>query len=123
MLTGAGAAGGLAALQSDLGLTFHGSDNDTLLVYSKAAPALADAILVVVNLDPQHTQSGWLDLDLSALGVEAGQTFQAHELLSGSRFLWKSARNYVVLDPQNSPAHILRVRRRVRSERDFDYFL
>jgi starch synthase (maltosyl-transferring) len=111
------------ALQSDLGLSFHRSDNDTLLVYSKTTPTLSEAILVVVNLDPHHIQSGWLDLNLQALGIEADQTFQAHDLLSGSRFLWKGARNYVALDPNNSPAHILRVRRRVRSERDFDYFL
>ena len=54
---------------------------------------LSDAILVVVNLDPHHTQSGWLDLNLEALGIEPDQTFQAHDLLSGSRFLWKGARN------------------------------
>jgi starch synthase (maltosyl-transferring) len=111
------------ALQTDVGLSFHRSDNDTLLVYSKTAPGQSEAILVVVNLDPHHTQSGWLDLNLSALGIEPEQTFQAHDQLSGSRFLWKGARNYVALDPTNSPAHILRVRRRVRSERDFDYFL
>jgi len=111
------------ALQSDTGLSFHSSDNDALLVYSKVAATPSDAILVVVNLDPHHTQSGWLDLNLSALGIDPEQTFQAHDLLSGSRFLWKGARNYVALDPQSSPAHILRLRRRVRSERDFDYFL
>ena len=111
------------ALQSDLGLSFHRSDNDALLVYSKTAPGLSEAILVIVNLDPHHTQSGWLELNLAALAIEPEQPFQAHDLLSGSRFLWKGARNYVALDPHSSPAHILRVRRRVRSERDFDYFL
>ena len=29
----------------------------------------------------------------------------------------------VQLDPARTPAHIFRLRRRVRSERDFDYFL
>jgi starch synthase (maltosyl-transferring) len=29
----------------------------------------------------------------------------------------------VALDPRHSPAHILRIRRRVRTERDFDYFM
>jgi hypothetical protein len=29
----------------------------------------------------------------------------------------------VLLDPSQGPAHILRVRRRVRTERDFDYFM
>ncbi len=104
-------------------LTFHRSDNEALIVYSKSAANASDAVLVAVNLDPHHTQSGWLDLDLNALGVEGDRSFQVHDLLSESRFLWKGARNFVVLDPQVSPVHILRVRRRVRTERDFDYFL
>jgi starch synthase (maltosyl-transferring) len=29
----------------------------------------------------------------------------------------------VRLDPNASPVHVLRLRRRLRSERDFDYFL
>src|SRR6185312_7626308 len=57
------------ALQSDLGLSFHRSDNDTLLVYSKTTSTLSEVILVVVNLDPHHIQSGWLDLNLQALGI------------------------------------------------------
>ncbi len=63
-----------------------------------------------------------LELDLPALGFHAAQPFQAHDLLSGARFLWQSARNFVRLDPEQGPAHVLRMRRRVRSERDFDYF-
>ncbi len=112
------------ALQGDVGLTFHPIDNEALIAYSKTAPGGADAIVTVVNLDPHHVQSGWLDLDLAALGLTAERTFQAHDLLSGAHFLWQGRRNYVALDPQLSgPAHVLRIRRRVRSERDFDYFL
>jgi starch synthase (maltosyl-transferring) len=29
----------------------------------------------------------------------------------------------VMLDPQRAPAHVFRLRRRVRSEHDFDYYL
>jgi starch synthase (maltosyl-transferring) len=29
----------------------------------------------------------------------------------------------VELDPRMMPAHILRIRRKIRSERDFDYYL
>ncbi len=110
------------ALQSDRSLAFHRLDNPSLIAYSKATPVEANTIIAVVNLDPHHTQSGWLDLDLPALGIAPDQPFQAHDLLSGARFLWKGPRNFVRLDPQ-APAHILRVRRRIRTERDFDYFL
>ncbi|HEY2590560.1 MAG TPA: alpha-1,4-glucan--maltose-1-phosphate maltosyltransferase, partial [Steroidobacteraceae bacterium] len=111
------------SLKSDARLVFHRSDNETLLAYSKTTPDLSDAILVVVNLDPHHTQSGWLDLDLTSLGLEVDQSFQAHDLLSGARFLWRGARNFILLEPARGPAHVLHLRRRVRSERDFDYFL
>ncbi len=84
---------------------------------------MGDSVLVIVNLDPHHSQSGWLRLDLATLGLPSEGSFQVHDLLSGARFLWRGARNYVALDPTHSPAHVFRIRRRVRTERDFDYFM
>jgi starch synthase (maltosyl-transferring) len=110
------------ALHTDAGLRFHPTDNEQLLCYSKSAAAADNTIVAVVNLDPHHVQSGWLELDLPALGLEAGRPFQVHDLLTGARYLWNAARNFVQLDPQQAPAHLFRVRRRVRSEQDFDYF-
>jgi starch synthase (maltosyl-transferring) len=111
-----------APLQSDRGLKFHVTDNDTLLAYSKTK-AGGDSVLVVANVDPHHTQAGWLQLDLATLGLPESGPFQVHDLLSGARFLWQGPRNFVSLDPTHSPAHIFRIRQRVRSEKDFDYFL
>jgi starch synthase (maltosyl-transferring) len=111
-----------APLQSDRGLKFHGTDNDTLVAYSKTRQD-GDSVLMVVNVDPHHTQAGWLQLDLQTLGLPQSGTFQVHDLLSGARFLWQGPRNFVSLDPGRAPAHIFRIRRRIRSERDFDYFL
>jgi starch synthase (maltosyl-transferring) len=111
------------ALHSDATLRFHDSDNDALLCYSKRSEDFSNVVLAVVNLDPHHAQAGWLRLDLDALGLDQAQPFQAHDLLSGARFLWQGARNYVALAPARGPAHVLLLRRRVRSERDFDYFM
>jgi starch synthase (maltosyl-transferring) len=121
-----------APLQSDRGLTFHDIDNENLIAYSKStrlppndseSAAVGDSVLVIANLDPHHPQSGWLQLELAALGLPKEASFQVHDLLSGARFLWRGPRNYVALDPARSPAHIFRIRRRVRTERDFDYFM
>jgi starch synthase (maltosyl-transferring) len=109
------------ALQSDHSLRFHKTENEQLLCYSKAAGD--NLILVAVSLDPNYTQGSWIELDLEELGLEPDQQFQVHDLLTGARFLWQGARNFVQLDPHQVPAHILRLRRRVRSERDFDYFI
>ena len=80
-------------------------------------------MLVIVNLDPHHVHHGWVDVPVTELGLDADQSYQVHDLLGEGRFLWYGSRNYVRLDPASSPAQIFRVRRRVRSERDFDYFM
>jgi starch synthase (maltosyl-transferring) len=111
------------ALQSDWSLRFHAVDNDQLIVYSKTSEDLSNIIVVVVNLDPYYTQSGWVDLPLEAFGLDPHQSYQMHDLLSDARYLWQGRHNYVELNPTRMPAHIFRVRRRVRTEHDFDYFL
>jgi starch synthase (maltosyl-transferring) len=110
------------ALQSDRGLTFCTIDNDQLIAYVKQDVAAANLLLMVVNLDPYNTQSGWLEFEPGLLGIEADQPFQVHDLLSEQRFQWRGRRNYVMLDPRALPAHVFRLRRHVRSERDFDYY-
>jgi len=111
------------ALQANHNLRFHETDNPSLICYSKTTDDLASVIIVIVNLDPSHTQSGWINIDLSLLGLNDGAAFQVHDLLGEGRFLWQGARNYVELEPESLPAHILRVRRWVRTERDFAYYL
>ena len=111
------------ALQSDWSLRFHPLDNDQLIAYSKATEDLSDIILVIVNLDPRYKQSGWVELPLGDFQLAANQSYQVHDLLTDARYLWQGARNYVELNPSILPAHIFKVRRRVRTERDFDYFL
>jgi starch synthase (maltosyl-transferring) len=111
------------ALQSDRRLKFHPSDNSQLLCYSKTTEGYDNVVLMAVNLDPHHTQAGWVELDTAELGLASAETYQVHDLISGARYLWSGARNYVELDPRVSPAHVFRVLRHVRTERDFDYFL
>ena len=111
------------ALQQDWNLHFYPVDNEQLICYSKFSEDLANTILVVVNLDPHHTQGGWLELPLKELDLDPGQPYQVHDLLGEARFLWHGPRNYVELDPKVAPAYIFRLRRRVRTERDFDYYL
>jgi starch synthase (maltosyl-transferring) len=111
------------ALRHDGDLVFFPTDNDALLCYARVDAEADNAIVAVVNLDPHYTQSGWLSLDTAALGVDPEAPFQVHDLLTDARFLWSGPRNFVLLDPARAPAHLFRVRRRVRTERDFDYFL
>jgi starch synthase (maltosyl-transferring) len=111
------------ALQHNGGLRFHSVDNDQLLCFSKSTEDHANVILVVVNLSPHYTHAGWVELDLDALGLARERGYQVHDLLSNTRYLWHGPRNYVALNPHVVPANIFRVRRRIRTERDFDYYL
>jgi len=111
------------ALQSDRGLRFHTTENESLIAYTKSTTDLADVVLTVVNLDPHHTQAGMVTLPLKDLGLDTDKSYQAHELLSGARYMWNGPRNYVEINPHAAPAQIFRFRRRVRSEHDFEYFL
>jgi starch synthase (maltosyl-transferring) len=111
------------ALQSDGSLHFHDTDNPSIICYSKATADGMCIVIVVLNLDAFHTQTGWVNLDLDALGLNAAEAFPAHDLLSDGRYLWHGSRNYVELTPGSLPAHVLRVRKKLRTEMDFDYYV
>jgi starch synthase (maltosyl-transferring) len=110
------------ALHDNRSLRFHTTDNENLICYSKSTDDGEQTMGVVVNLDPHHRQAGHVSLELEELGLEPAAPFQAHDLLTGARYLWRAGRNYVELDPSVCPAHIFRLRRRVRTEHDFDYY-
>jgi starch synthase (maltosyl-transferring) len=111
------------ALQRNDGLHFHTVDNPELLCYSKHTADRSNVGLVVVNLSPYHVHSGWVECQLDTLGFAPTQPAQMHDELSNARYLWHGARHYIELHPQVVPAHIFRVRRRLRTEQDFEYYL
>ena len=100
---------GNPALQSDGGLRFLPIDNDQLIAYAKVTPDRSNVVVCVVNLDPHHPQTGWVELDLAAFGLAPDQAYQMHDLLSGAHFLWNGSRNYVALDPHQCPAHVMQL--------------
>ena len=111
------------ALQRDRSLTFHHVDNENIICYSKHSQERNNAIVVAVNLDPHHLQSGWIELAIDDLEIGHQESYQVHDLISDARYLWYGARNYVELNPATMPAQIFRVRKRVRREQDFDYYM
>ncbi|MBA4111717.1 MAG: alpha-1,4-glucan--maltose-1-phosphate maltosyltransferase [Leptothrix sp. (in: Bacteria)] len=110
------------ALQSNHSLRFVDIDNDQLIAYAKQTADGDNLILSIVNLDPHNTQSGWITLDASVLALNHESQYEVHDLLSDQRFTWQGSRNFVILDPRQSPAHVFRVRRRQHNEQSFDNF-
>ncbi len=105
---------GNPALQRNDTIRFHPVDNEAIVAYSKHDPDVGNRILTVVSLDPDHTQSGWVNLDLSALGMEIDERFTVEDCLAGGRFVWQGARNFVDLNPEICPAHVFRLGRELR---------
>ncbi len=111
------------ALQNTHSLKFHEIENEALVCFSKSTEDLSNIILVVVSLDPHHTHSGWIRFPLDEFEMDKSTPFQVQDLLSGAYYLWNGELNYVEVNPGIMPVHIFKVRRKVRSERDFDYFM
>ena len=97
------------ALQNTWNIEFHDTDNDNLIFYSKVNKEKNNKILVVINLDPDHTQSGWVKVPLSRLGLEGESSYSVTDLLTGASYIWQNEWNYVELHPQAVPGHILKV--------------
>jgi starch synthase (maltosyl-transferring) len=133
------------ALQQYGNLSFHPSENPTILFYRKAARApavqwtghepvaipptiatrlaeetgrvdeddLAGDILVAVNTDPANVQEGIVHVPIDDMGIDPDESYVVHDLLTGVRYTWRGARNYVRLDPAEQPGHLFLVERRV----------
>ena len=112
-----------AALHSDRSLRFLTVANEQLVCYAKQSETPRNTILVVVNLDPHHVQTGWIEIPTALLDVTAHESYQLHDLLTDARYLCHGPKIYVELNPQSVPAHIFRLRGWVKREQDFDYFM
>ena len=94
-------------------IRFHHVDDENFLAFSKRLvlpDGTEDVVVVVANLDPHSTRATTLRLDMGALGLEPGQTFEAHDLLTGGHWVWQRD-TYVRLGPEVEPVHVVHVRR------------
>ena len=97
------------ALQRLRNLTFHNTESEAIIAYSKREGK--NLILVVVNLDPSYSQGTVVHWDMSALGIESS-SFTVKDLLDGKSFDW-SEHQFVQLDPTRpvgKVAHICQVK-------------
>ena len=95
------------ALQLLRNVTIHESEDDHVLVFSKAHEG--DVVISIINLDPHGTRETMVHLDMPALGLEWHDSFVAHDEITDADWSW-SRHNYVRLDPGHEPAHVITVR-------------
>lgn len=104
------------ALWSDATLEFLPSSNPHVVAYRKR---LKDQQLVVVaSVDPHHPQESTVQIP----DMDPDRMQQLHDLLSEERYVQNGPEHRVRLQPHELPARIYLIRRRHRSERDFEYF-
>ncbi|MGW3242266.1 alpha-1,4-glucan--maltose-1-phosphate maltosyltransferase [Streptomyces sp. NPDC001070] len=97
------------ALQQLRNLRFHPVNNDAVMAYSKRSGDGSDVVLVVVNLDPHHTQEATVSLNMPELGLAWHESTPVRDELTGETYHW-GRDNYVRLEPGRTPAHILTLR-------------
>lgn len=91
------------ALQQLRDVHFHPVDNEALIAYSKRSGS--NIVLVVVNLDPHHTQEATVSLDMPPLGLDRHESVPVRDELTGDTYHWGRT-FYVRLEPGATPAHI-----------------
>jgi starch synthase (maltosyl-transferring) len=93
------------ALQRNDSLKFHPIDNVNLIAYSKITEDRKNRILVIVNLNPYHTETGMLDLKNDYFDISPERDFFVRDLLSGDVYRWNGSRQYIEISPQRT-AHL-----------------
>ncbi|MFD1095792.1 alpha-1,4-glucan--maltose-1-phosphate maltosyltransferase [Salegentibacter chungangensis] len=97
------------ALQTTWNIEFSETDNKMILCYSKIDEDSGNKLLIVVSLDPDHSQSGWVKMPVDLFKIKNPNSYNVHDLLNGSNYMWQNEWNYVELHPQSIPAHIFRI--------------
>ncbi|HEY4104088.1 MAG TPA: alpha-1,4-glucan--maltose-1-phosphate maltosyltransferase, partial [Polyangiaceae bacterium] len=97
------------ALHELTNVSFLSSDFDGILAYRKSAPG--NELIIVVNLDPHLMHETMVEVPIDQLGIGKAEAYEMADLLTGARYTWRGARNYVRLDPTERVGHVFRVTR------------
>jgi starch synthase (maltosyl-transferring) len=96
------------ALQQTNNILFCSTDNDKLIAYYKWNDARTNELLIIVNLDHQNTQQGYVQLPLNVLNDDKKNQIQVVDLIDSNRYYWNNEWNFVELQC-NLPFHIFKI--------------
>ncbi len=97
------------ALHSTWNIQFCPIENNQLIAYLKATDDLKNIILVVVNLDPNGTQTGYVQLPKEYLKLGDKVNIKLHDLITDEHYTWTQEWNFVQLNPHKMPFHLFKV--------------
>lgn len=91
-------------------LRFYHAENDHILCYGKHTPDWTNFVFCCVNLDPHRPHDSFVYVPIRELGIGEDEEYDVRDLVTGQVWRWRGSRNYVRLDPEVEPAHIIRIR-------------
>lgn len=97
-----------ASLQQTNNIRFCFIENSNLIAFYKWSDNRSNETLTVISLDSHHTQQGFVQLPLEALGVGAGHPLTMRDAMTENSYNWSSEWNYVELSPA-LPFHIFHI--------------
>ncbi len=97
------------ALRTTWNICFAETQNDHLLCYGKTDDEKQNRIFIAVNLDTTFTQGSWIKVPLQEMGISPYRSYNMLDLLTGNSYSWNGEWNYVELNPNIFPVHILKV--------------
>jgi starch synthase (maltosyl-transferring) len=94
------------ALQNTYNIRFVENDNPRLLSFIKQSGS--DCLLVIINLDQYHKQSGFCHFPANPSGGKPRQVMLT-DVIDGSQYTWSKEWNYVELNPEKQVCHIFSI--------------
>jgi starch synthase (maltosyl-transferring) len=64
---------------------------------------------MIVNLDANSRQSGYVQLPLDRLKINGRVNVKAHDIITDDHYTWTQEWNYVELDPYAMPFHLFKL--------------
>lgn len=94
------------ALQSTNNIIIAETSNEQVMAYVKQDVENENTLLVVINLDPHHPHSAFVKVPVEQIGLKWQQPYYVNDLLSEGQYRWQDESNFVILNPNDMPAHI-----------------
>ncbi len=97
------------ALQSTWNIQFCTIENANLIAYCKTTDDLSNIILVVVTLDPNSNQTGYIQLPKERLKLGNKINVKVRDLITDEHYTWTQEWNFVELNPHKMPFHLFQL--------------
>lgn len=102
------------ALQTSWNIHFTRTDSEQLMSYVKYTEDMENIIWCIVSFDVEFRQSGFVEVPKQLLGIGRNVNLKVTDLLTGEVYHWFNEWNYVEIDPDKYPGHLLLVEKKQR---------